>query len=56
MNNDYWGPFAAAGIIGLVISLLLSAGAIALGIWITYTIIWRAVRRGLREFHRPGQQ
>ena len=41
------------GIIAFVISLLFSAGAIALSIWITYTIIWRAVRRGLREFYHP---
>lgn len=37
-----------------LVYLALMAGAIALGVWITYTIIWRAVRRGLREYHYPG--
>ena len=34
--------------------LLLTIGLAALGLWITYTVIWRAVRRALREFHYPG--
>ena len=33
--------------------LALSAGLIALSVWTLYSIIWRAERRGLREFHIP---
>lgn len=48
-----FGPLAAAGIVGFVLWLAFTAGVIAVSIWLTYTIIWRAVRRGLREFYRP---
>ena len=34
--------------------LPLTIGLAALSLWITYTVIWRAARRGLREFHYPG--
>lgn len=59
MTSDPGGEFAAfagLGIVFLLIYLAVSAALIALGIWITYTVIWRAVRRGLREFHYPGQR
>jgi hypothetical protein len=57
MDNtpDLAGIFAG-GIIAILLSVLVYAGLIALSIWITYTIIWRAVRRGLREFHYPKQR
>lgn len=55
-NTPDFSALAAGGLIGLLLSLLLSAGAIAFSIWITYTIIWRAVRRGMREFHYPSQK
>ena len=57
MNNtpDLSGLFAG-GIVMIIISVLIYAGVVALSIWITYTIIWRAVRRGLREFHGPQQR
>lgn len=44
---------AVAGILagGLVIYFAISAGIIALGIWAWYTVTWRAIRRGLHEFH-----
>jgi hypothetical protein len=56
MNPDYsdiLGGFVAGGIAFLVVYLLVTAGAIVLGIWITYTIIWKAVRRGLYEYYNP---
>ena len=28
----------------------LTAVAVTLGLWLLYTIIWRAVRRGMREY------
>lgn len=55
-NTPDFGLLAAGGLIGLLLSVLFSAGTIALSIWIIYTIIWRAVRRGLREFHYPDQK
>ena len=47
-------PIIGASIVGIVLYLVLLAGITALSIWIFYTIIWRAVRRGLREFHNPA--
>jgi hypothetical protein len=47
---------AAGGIIFFIIYIVVSILLILLGIWISYSIIWRAVRRGMREFHKdnPG--
>ena len=47
---------AAGGIIFLIVYIVVSILLILLGIWISYSIIWRAVRRGMREFHKnnPG--
>lgn len=47
--------FAGFGLLALLVYLLFLVGAAALGMWIFYTVMWRAVRRGLREFHRPGR-
>lgn len=57
MDNtpDLSGIFAG-GFVLILLSVLVYGGVIALSIWITYTIIWRAVRRGLREFHHPKQR
>jgi len=56
MNPDYpeglWA-LLGGGVVALLIWLLLTAGAVAFSIWVMYTIIWRAVRRGLREYHHP---
>lgn len=52
---DPSGPLAAllgGGIILVIVWLLVTAAIIVLAIWITYTIIWRAVRRGMREWER----
>lgn len=54
MTSDLSG-FFGFGIVAVFIAVVLYAGLIALFFWITYTIIWRAVRRGLREFHYPNQ-
>ena len=55
-DPNLFGAFAGFGIIAVVLYLLFMAGVIALSVWLTYTIIWRAVRRGLREFHYPRQR
>jgi len=51
---DLWGPLATGGtavIVVLVIYITLSVAAMAFGLWLTYTIIWRGVRRGMREYY-----
>lgn len=53
-NANPLDPLAGlAGIMagGLIIYLIFTAAIIALGIWIWYTVTWRAIRRGLHEFH-----
>jgi len=55
INPDISGIFAG-GIIAIILSVVLYAAVVALSIWIAYTIIWRAVRRGLKEFHYPQQR
>lgn len=54
METDFSGLFGF-GIVAVVFFVVLYAGLIALMFWLTYTVIWRAVRRGLREFHYPKQ-
>ena len=54
-NSDY-ASIAGLGIIALLVYLAITIGLVILSVWITYTIIWRAVRRGLREFYQPGSQ
>lgn len=51
MFNDYLGNYAGLGIVLLIIYLLVSLAMIGVFIWIMYSIIWRAVRRGMREFY-----
>jgi len=55
INPEISGIFAG-GIIAIILSVVLYAAVVALSIWIAYTIIWRAVRRGLKEFHYPQQR
>lgn len=50
-----FGAFAGFGILAFVIWLVFTAIIIVLAIWIQYTIIWKAVRRGMREFHYGGK-
>lgn len=47
-----WSAIVGAGFIGFVVALLFAAAGIALGCWVLYAVIWRAVRRGLREYNR----
>lgn len=51
MFNDYLGNYAGLGIVLLIIYLVVSLAMIGVFIWIMYSIIWRAVRRGMREFY-----
>jgi membrane protein implicated in regulation of membrane protease activity len=48
--------FAAGGIIFLVIYIVVSVALFLLVLRIFYSVIWRAVRRGLKEYHKdnPG--
>lgn len=49
-NSGAW-----AGIILIVAPILLWVAGIIVSIWIAYEIIWRAVRRGMREFNADPQ-
>lgn len=53
MTSDLPSIFGL-GIFAYFIGFVLYAGLIVLFFSITYTVIWRAVRRGLREFHYPN--
>ena len=46
-----WSALVGAGVVGLALALLFAIGVIALICWLLYAIIWRAVRRGLREYN-----
>ncbi|MDO9589834.1 MAG: hypothetical protein Q7J04_01665 [Microcella sp.] len=46
-----FAPLAAFGAIGFILWLVFTVGIIVLSVWIGYTLIWRAVRRGMREFY-----
>lgn len=46
-----FGAMAGLGIVVFLIWLVVTALIVLLAIWIQYTITWRAVRRGMREFH-----
>ncbi len=50
-----FGMFAGFGIIAFFIWLIFTAIIVIISIWIQYTIIWKAVRRGMREFHYGGK-
>lgn len=52
---DDFAAFAGLGVAFLVGYLIFMALLIALAIWIQYTIVWKAVRRGMREFHYGGK-
>ena len=46
-----WSALVGAGVVGFIVALLFAAAGIALSCWVLYAIIWRAVRRGLREYN-----
>jgi hypothetical protein len=47
---------AAGGLLFVGIYFVVSLVVFLIGIRIAYSVIWRAVRRGLKEFHKdnPG--
>ena len=49
-------PLIDGGLIFVVIYFVVSLLVFLIGIWISYSVIWRAVRRGLKEYHKgnPG--
>lgn len=57
-NNPFpfdFGAMAGLGIVFFFIWLISTALIVVLAIWIQYTIMWRAFRRGMREFHYGGK-
>jgi hypothetical protein len=56
MSPDLGTAFASAagvGLLLLVLAIIFVIAMAALCLWILYTVIWRAVARGLEEFHHP---
>ncbi len=51
MGEEFWAAVAGATFVGFLISLIIAMGVFALFCWLLYAIIWRAVRRGLREYN-----
>ena len=45
---------AAGGLIFIVVYFVVSLPVFLIGIWISYSVIWRAGRRGLNEFHKDN--
>ena len=50
-SPDIFGMMAGLGIVVAVVWFIGTVLFIILVIWIQYTIMWKAVRRGMREFH-----
>ena len=46
--------FNSSGLIFLLIYIVLSVLSFLLVLWISYSVIWRAVRRGMKEFHKDN--
>ncbi len=51
---DVFGAMAGFGIVLAIVWFVSTVLLILLAIWIQYTIMWKAVRRGMREFHYGG--
>ena len=51
INPDNFAAFAGFGAVFIVGYLIFMAIFIVVAIWIQYTIMWKAVRRGMNEFH-----
>ena len=45
---------AGGGLLFLVIYLVGTLIVFLIGIWISYSVIWHAVRRGLKEYHKDN--
>lgn len=57
MGENYeqiFGVGLTAFLVLVLLYVIVSAATVALAIWVTYTIIWRSVRRGMREFYGLG--
>ncbi len=53
-TNDPSG-LLGLGLISILFLVVAYIAVVAIGFWLLYTVIWRAVRRGMREFHYPKQ-
>lgn len=51
---DPYASLAAGGIAAVVIIFAVAGIGVTLSLWLLYTVIWRAVRRGLKEYHSPA--
>jgi hypothetical protein len=45
---------AAGGLVFVIVYFVASLVVFLIGIWISYSVIWRAVRRGMKEFHKDN--
>ncbi|MEO7122030.1 MAG: hypothetical protein ABI400_02705 [Lacisediminihabitans sp.] len=54
-NPDFFSMMAGFGIVVAIVWFVVTVLLILLAIWIQYTIMWKAVRRGMREFHYGGK-
>jgi SNF family Na+-dependent transporter len=45
---------AAGGLAFVIVYFVASLVVFLIGIWISYSVIWRAVRRGMKEFHKDN--
>jgi len=43
------------GALGILFGAIAYIVVVAVSFWLLYTVVWRAVRRGMREFHYPKQ-
>jgi type II secretory pathway component PulM len=50
------GPYLNAASLLVIGAFLVGTLAVALVLWVAYSVIWHAVRRGMREFHELGLQ
>lgn len=50
-SPDIFGAMAGLGTLFFFVWLVFTVVIVILAIWIQYTIVWKAVRRGMREFH-----
>ena len=51
-----FAQFAALGTATILIIIVVWLAIVVLVLWVLYTVIWLAVRRGLAEFHHPGMR
>ncbi len=54
MNSNPLDVAATGGIVFLIVYIVVTVAIFLVGIWISYSVIWRAVRRGMREFHKDN--